>query len=1265
MNRITDDPDGMVAGSETYAWTRTTSAGNVVSIGSDSPTYQRVAADSGTVIGVVVSYIDESSKQRIAHHQLIFRDDFGTIANPVITGTDGDDVLHGAAGRTTINAKGGNDVVYGAPHAETINGGAGHDVIHGGNGGDTIDGGDGHDVIYGGGGDDDIETGDGNDIINPGGGSGNDASGSDGADYFMLDSRTYFNGGGNKITIKYFNWYDGDRIVINLQPGWDPDDPHRTDNPYANNGYGDYYQGNTDFSGIPLSGSHGFFNTYSLSYTGGTNNVEILSIDEVEGELVVTGFIIGVDMKIGSGADDVLIGGDGSDNFYGFWGDDIIYGQGGAETIYGGEGADWIHGGWGDDTLIGDSYETSIEDPHHAGNDIIYGGLGNDYIRGIMGSDHVFGGQGNDYLKAGVDGVRSVIFGGDGIDYMEGDTNHYHTTYYLDTRALEGNTDIIADFRYNPGHNEENKLRVHVTERQRSLLEGTTDEDAWLARLQQILNIRWDDSNRPKPGTELKALIAGNHIAQSREPSRHPNDFGGANTDTNTRDNVAFYHTRGTADTSDDILIMSIGKFSTNGNGRVGRDTFELSLAAADFDPNGDFKAEFSLTANADNTKLFIATTRPDPDGIRGSFQYQWYSITNSGATDTLIGIADTISESLDISTHKLPEGMAYGVSITYTDRGGKTTTTELTTPAINIGVIGTAATESIKGGLAHDDIDGRGGNDHIWGGHDGNDTITLSTNAGDIETIYYRMTSGAGGIIATDGHDTIDNFRIGEDRLFIVDRGSIPLSLDDFMGAAAVQVKPIIDFRPNDIIRSGPGTGRTADVRDLIGVEIYLDGIKALTINFTEEIIRLRIGFIWEAIAQNYVGPAPNKSGPTGNPLDEHGFITDNTLLKNYFGSGDHNNLRIVSALPDRFEEPSVQLLAKSQAVTISENTTTTNLATIQATGSGDITYRIIGGNDDNHFAIDEDTGIISLIKGLDHETAQTHELAIAAIDSGHGDTTNHHDVAVVIVNVENTNDTAPEFIFDGNGEYAEVNVSETAEAGTIVRQVFATDPDGTSEKLTFKITNAQTQNFEIDEESGIITVKAGHNLDYDTQSTRQRIEVEVTDGTQKTTTSVPITLTNANDEPPEFAGTISGFESATLEPGNGASGGTSTGYKIGINDPDHQGFNNHEIQIQDGEDRFEFRSKASGILGRQDYELYLIEGKSVEAGTITLKYRIYDGVNYAEGDPQSVEITISTPAPVTPAPAPAPAPAPDPAPDYDDPLAGIVPLPDTDPYA
>ena len=136
VNRVLDDPDGIVAGSETYAWTRTTSDGRLVSIGTDSPTYQRVADDTGAVIQVHVSYIDASSNRLVTYADpLFFYDDFGTIANPVITGSGEDDVIHSTAGKVTINARGGNDVVYGAAHAETINGGSGDDVIHGGNGG--------------------------------------------------------------------------------------------------------------------------------------------------------------------------------------------------------------------------------------------------------------------------------------------------------------------------------------------------------------------------------------------------------------------------------------------------------------------------------------------------------------------------------------------------------------------------------------------------------------------------------------------------------------------------------------------------------------------------------------------------------------------------------------------------------------------------------------------------------------------------------------------------------------------------------------------------------------------------------------------------------------------------------------------------------------------------------------------------------------------------------------------------------------------------
>ena len=88
--------------------------------------------------------------------------------------------------------------------------------------GDTINGNDGHDTIYGGGGVDTIDGGDGNDIINAGGGVEQRIAGGDGADYFVLNSRTYFNTGGNHIRIPDYNDGEGDRIVINLEgPEWD------------------------------------------------------------------------------------------------------------------------------------------------------------------------------------------------------------------------------------------------------------------------------------------------------------------------------------------------------------------------------------------------------------------------------------------------------------------------------------------------------------------------------------------------------------------------------------------------------------------------------------------------------------------------------------------------------------------------------------------------------------------------------------------------------------------------------------------------------------------------------------------------------------------------------------------------------------------------------------------------------------------------------------------------------------------------------------
>lgn len=92
---------------------------------------------------------------------------------------------------------------------------------------------------------------------------------------------------------------------------------------------------------------------------------------------------------IGTGGNDVIIGGNGAVYIDGLGGNDTICGGNGADIlnggpgnddIFGGNGADSITGGSGDDDLNGDS-----------SNDVIFAGDGNDDCEGGSGSDEIDG----------------------------------------------------------------------------------------------------------------------------------------------------------------------------------------------------------------------------------------------------------------------------------------------------------------------------------------------------------------------------------------------------------------------------------------------------------------------------------------------------------------------------------------------------------------------------------------------------------------------------------------------------------------------------------------------------------------------------------------------------------------------------------------------------------------------------------------------------------------------------------------------------------
>jgi Ca2+-binding RTX toxin-like protein len=114
---------------------------------------------------------------------------------------------------------------------------------------------------------------------------------------------------------------------------------------------------------------------------------------------------------VGSGGEEIIIGGLGDDTITGKGGDDAIDGGAGNDEISGSAGNDTIIGGDGDDKLSG-----------NLGNDLISGGAGNDEIAGSGDDDQIIGGDGDDVISANPG--DDFIFAGAGDDFVSGNAGN-------------------------------------------------------------------------------------------------------------------------------------------------------------------------------------------------------------------------------------------------------------------------------------------------------------------------------------------------------------------------------------------------------------------------------------------------------------------------------------------------------------------------------------------------------------------------------------------------------------------------------------------------------------------------------------------------------------------------------------------------------------------------------------------------------------------------------------------------------------------------
>ncbi|XP_048581448.1 cadherin-23 isoform X2 [Nematostella vectensis] len=197
---------------------------------------------------------------------------------------------------------------------------------------------------------------------------------------------------------------------------------------------------------------------------------------------------------------------------------------------------------------------------------------------------------------------------------------------------------------------------------------------------------------------------------------------------------------------------------------------------------------------------------------------------------------------------------------------------------------------------------------------------------------------------------------------------------------------------------------------------------------------------------------------------------------------------------------------------------------ATDQDLGSNAvISYRILGGNIDDVFNIDNATGALTwsnlfdrerpLLK-IDNNGKAVYSLLVEAADHGNPTMTSS---ATVHVLVDDINDNSPIF----SETVYSFTVKEDAQLAHTVGKVTAEDKDwGINARLSYSINHAgHSLPFRIDGNTGIIIVN--QSLDHETAS-YYNISVKATDNgvpALSNTTLVVITIIDVNDNAPEFS--------------------------------------------------------------------------------------------------------------------------------------------------
>ena len=520
-------------------------------------------------------------------------------------------------------------------------------------------------------------------------------------------------------------------------------------------------------------------------------------------------------------------------------------------------------------------------------------------------------------------------------------------------------------------------------------------------------------------------------------------------TDRHGINNFAFYTGSINEDGTDDMLPAQLGTgglpigFSGVVEWRLVNDVGELVRELHGFsinDQTGGISLKTGTTLDYETTPTYNLRVRAIYNDGRGPLEEDLHI-----ETWVIINVLDANERAPELGEVQIVEnsGAIAGVNLEVRGDGddilamlgARTLLGLLSAPTISgTTVTGTAIAEYIRGGTGDDTITSGGGADHIIGGA-GDDGITLASDAGSVETIYYRFSTAGTIWTSPDGTDTITNFRRGEDRLVFLDTDGTPIDLMTFTHADNVRttggqlaVKPIL---ANDEVE---------------GVEVIF-GTNKIRVEFhdsSHEVYRIydsvADGYDYTEASKKYLGQFDGDGVPSGF-LFHISTLKDNTLLPNYF------NVTSADVLISERRRHDDGVFATISATDDDATAPNNEIAS----------YDITGGNDLGLFAIDDDGGIsVAEGKGFNTEgTALTYTLTITATDSGGTPMTSAAKTITISVEVDHL--SVYDISKSGNTLTATQNTedSDGEVAVSVMYQWFTTDGTSINRLGTLSSTN------------------------------------------------------------------------------------------------------------------------------------------------------------------------------------------------------------------